>query len=649
MKQAFTTFRPVTVVAVAIFFAVSAIAQNGSLRSDVQANFSNFEIADISVNGSRMNVRGPRSNIEIILTPHDMRASRYRAEVTGVDGRTSVDRGEVTTFVGSTSGGGVRVNKVTRGYEGFFEQNGERFFFESASSYSTMATAKDYVIYRMQDARREDTVGCSSHLVRKLEAGREMAGINALVPRRIELAIDADLEYINTLGGIAPATNEILGILNTVEGLYQNELALTISVVYQHSWTTADPYSGVNAEGMTRSFQAYWNVNFPHSAIPRDTAHLFSGKQNVQSQGWAFIGAVCSNPTFAYGMSGYISWAPGKHLLTGHEIAHNLGANHVDTPQSCGSTMMNLQLSGSTPLTFCQYSRDEIGNYIAATSCLTSPTACKFDFDEDAKADVSIFRPLQGEWWVSRSSNGSNGAAQFGSSTDKIVPTDFTGDGKTDIAIFRPANGNWFVLRSEDSTYFAFPFGTNGDVPVPADFDNDGKSDAAIFRPSTSTWYIGRSTGGTTISQFGIAGDVPIPADYDGDGNTDVAIFRPSTATWWLSRSSAGTVAFQFGTATDKPVPGDYTGDGKADVAVFTSSTGVWSVLRSEDASFFAFPFGTVGDIPSPADYDGDGKFDAGVFRPSNSTWFIQRSTAGTLIQQFGIAGDIPIPNAFVR
>ena len=281
-----------------------------------------------------------------------------------------------------------------------------------------------------------------------------------------------------------------------------------------------------------------------------------------------------------------------------------------------------------------------------AASTIRSP----FDFDGDSKTDLSIFRPGPGEWWYLRSSNGSNGAVAFGSGTDLLTPADFTGDGKTDVAVFRPSNGNWFVLRSEDFSFFAFPFGTAGDVPSPGDFDGDGRADATVFRPSNNTWFINGSAGGTIILGFGAAGDVPVNADYDGDGLSDIAIYRPSLGQWWVRRSSNASVfALTFGTSTDKAVQGDFTGDGKADAAFFRPSNGTWNVLRSEDFSFFAFPFGTATDVPTPGDYDGDGKFDAAVFRPSVSTWFVQRSTAGTLIQAFGIAGDLPVPNAYVR
>ena len=297
---------------------------------------------------------------------------------------------------------------------------------------------------------------------------------------------------------------------------------------------------------------------------------------------------------------------------------------------------------GSGPSTF--------GFTAARFFTVVTPTIeAPFDFDDDGKTDIGIFRPAVAEWWIQRSNGGPIFATQFGATTDRIVPADFTGDGRTDVAVWRPATGTWFVLRSEDFSFFAFPFGADGDVPAPDDYDADGKADAAVFRPSKGTWFVRRSTdGGTTIEAFGTNGDVPVPADYDGDGKADIAIFRPSNGQWWLNRSTAGLIATTFGMATDKPVQGDYTADLKADIAFWRPSTGEWFILRSDDFSFFSFPFGTAGDIAAPGDYDGDGRFDGTVFRPSDATWYSQRTTAGTLIQQFGTTGDRPIPNAFV-
>ena len=288
----------------------------------------------------------------------------------------------------------------------------------------------------------------------------------------------------------------------------------------------------------------------------------------------------------------------------------------------------------------------DINDADLSVSSSTSSTA--FDFDGDGKTDVSIFRPDAGQWWYLRSSDLNNAAFAFGTSSDKLVPADFTGDGITDVAFWRESTGEWFILRSEDSSFFGFPFGTSGDIPAPGDFDGDGIADAAVFRPSTATWFIQRSSdGGTTITPFGVAEDRPTIADYDGDGKDDIAIFRPSVSEWWQLRSQDGVIAYQFGASGDKTIQGDYTGDGKADVGIFRPSTGNWLILRSEDTSFFGFPFGTSTDIPSPGDYDGDGTFDAAVFRPSTNTWFYSGSTSGNVQLNFGIDGDIPIPNVY--
>jgi uncharacterized delta-60 repeat protein len=302
----------------------------------------------------------------------------------------------------------------------------------------------------------------------------------------------------------------------------------------------------------------------------------------------------------------------------------------------------------ATPVGYYQETRLALLRYQGGDSASPAIKA-PFDFDGDGKTDISIFRPTLGQWWYLRSSDSSNRAFQFGSSTDKIVPADYTDDGKTDIAVFNPSTGFWSILRSEDSTFYGFPFGTSGDIAAPADYDGDGRTDAAVFRPSNSTWFISKSSGGTSIQQFGATGDKPTVADYDGDGKADLAIYRVALGQWWYVRSSDGTNrAFQFGTATDKPIQGDYTGDGKADLAFFRPSTGEWFILRSEDSTFYGFPFGINGDIPASGDYDGDGRLDAAVFRPSNSTWYLNRSTSGIQIVGFGANGDQPVPSTFV-
>ncbi len=267
-----------------------------------------------------------------------------------------------------------------------------------------------------------------------------------------------------------------------------------------------------------------------------------------------------------------------------------------------------------------------------------------FDFDGDGRTDVGIFRPLEGNWYLDRSNAGLS-IFHWGLDTDRLALADYDGDGKTDLGIYR--DGQWWYFNSGNQTIALEYWGTAGDIPIPSDFDGDGKADFVYFQPTTGAWFRKGSTGTISNVQFGLPGDIPLIADFDGDGKADPTIFRPTDGViWYMSSMNGLFYAHPWGQPGDIPVLGDYDGDGKTDAAVFRD--GYWRIFNSRDSSVTVYEWGYADDRPTPGDYDGDGKTDVAIYRPSNGMWFAMRSASGFFSQQFGLADDKAVPNAFL-
>ena len=650
----------------ALILSVSGFAQNGDLQRDLSDSFSEYKLSRLDANAAYRNANARQAltipttagNFDLNIMPHDLRTRNYRAEETTANGNFAVEKSAVTTFKGKVSGeieSEVRLTLDGAKIEGYFSTaNGRKFFVEPASHYSKFAKTGDFVVFDEKDFIKEKGFECLSELGEKIERGREIIGTRESATstlRVIEMATEADYAFVGELGGAAQANNEILSILNIVEGSYESQLGLSFDVVFQHAWSTPDPYDGTNASATLLSFKNFWNANYPTASVPRDLAHIWTSRSNLTGLGTSYLNTVCRAPTAAYGLSGRLNFGTVQYALSAHEIGHSLNANHVGLAQGCDNTIMIPIVSNLTPLDFCQYSRSEIGNFVATSGgCLSERilnSKTKFDYDGDGKADLSVFRPASGIWYLNQTSAGVASAA-FGVSSDKIVPGDYDGDGKTDLAVYR--SGIWYLQRST-AGFAGVAFGDSNDIPVPADYDGDGKTDLAVFRPANGTWYIQASRAGFSGVSFGQRGDIPLPADFDGDGKADINVFRPSNGGWYrLNSVNNQFYGTSFGQNGDKPLAADFDGDGKADLTVFRPANGAWYRITSSNNLFTATLFGAAGDVPTPADYDGDGKTDISVFRPETGVWYRYNSGSGAFAAYyFGASADVPTPAFYLQ
>jgi hypothetical protein len=363
-----------------------------------------------------------------------------------------------------------------------------------------------------------------------------------------------------------------------------------------------------------------------------------SGAGNVR-----IVGSLNSTANLTFSLNFYAN--PAADASGFGEGRQSIGTTTVAVPAGCRANF-NVTLPRTLANARCisATATDADGNTSEFSPCVAIKTATS-DYDRDGLADLTVWRPSDGNWYTLRSSDGGVGSIHFGQNGDRPAPGDFDGNGQTDYTVYRPADGDWYTLFNPGFNFTQTHWGLSADLPIPGDYDGDGIDDLTVWRGAGGTWYSVLSNGGPAVVQWGAGGDRPVSGDFDGDGRNDRAIYR--SGVWWIlnSRDNSSTVV-SFGLGTDRPVAADYDGDGKTDIAVFRPSDGVWYFLQSGAGhSFAAVQWGIASDTPVPADYDGDGRADPAIYR-GGVWWILRSSDGGFSTVSFGLPADLPIPAA---
>lgn len=284
---------------------------------------------------------------------------------------------------------------------GMISTDGEVYFLEPASRFFGEEVRGETLAYRLSDTDSEwDLNSCAAQEPgprerRRIEHQRrrgaartrtlsQVLGSTAAVvasaqAKRAELGMVADFKYFNTHG--AASANDIAEIVNSVDGIYQSELGVTVQVVTTVVFTTAgsDPFSTTtNPNSLLTDFNTWRNNNNknPSQALwGTDFAHLMTGRNLDGSViGIAFVGAVCSGQATGVDQD-FTTAANMLTLLVAHEMGHNFGASHdaqagspcVNAPNTF---IMNPVISSSLQQKFSDCSKSSINPFVAGASCL---------------------------------------------------------------------------------------------------------------------------------------------------------------------------------------------------------------------------------------------------------------------------------------
>ena len=655
------------------------VAKVREMKAAAESFMSGGQVSAVS-----LTVRIGGKDRKFKLEPHDIRAEGYRATMSSDRGAVE-DKSKVLLFKDDSAGEDFLRLAMIESPDGSEVMRG--FLHEGGVYYSLNSDStgkEDFMVMNqleheeVQGLLRECGVEASvARAAESLDFAAVTTG-NTGVLRELEIATEADFEYVSSLSSSASANAEILAILNSVDAIYQSQLGITVSVAFQNTWTVSnDPYTSSDATTLLNQFLNFWNSNFSNNNF--DVATLFTGRElNGSTAGIAFLDAACSR--FSYGLVQQFSRGLAVPV-TAHEIGHNLGADH----DVCGSNdnyLMCPSLRGSAN-TFSARSINQIDNFINSVGCL-SP--------------------------VDDGDNGGGSGVDGGGSGTPPAPPVIASIGDRSIGEGSNLSFTISVSDPDSSTVTlrasSLPQGatlSNGRFSWTPGFGTvDGVSSSVFTVSFTATDSTGlRDTETVIITvrninrapvfsnpsipqlRVGQMSNITVRAtDPDGDSVSYTASLplgasinsQTGVISWRPSSNQAGSFSItvvardEFGSADtlqinfavlpgevsnppDTPnnlTAGDIDGDDRAELLLHRASSGQGISAQATGSDVQFFDLASASEVPLMGDFNGDNFSDLARYNPADGRWRIQFSNTGaTTVLNLGGGTVLPFTGDF--
>lgn len=291
----------------------------------------------------------------------------------------------------------------------------EEYFIEPLYYYAEGVDRDQFVTYQHKDAVLS-TIGdyCAAelrdHKVDEFKHHAEDAQKSVGLCFEVEIAQAADFLMYQAFGSNVFATNnQVNGVLNNVQGNYDDEFADEIKFIIVTNFTATstgtDPWTTSTAAGtLLNSFRSWGPSGF---GITHDVATLWTDRNfDGGTIGIAYLGVICGGSRYNC-CENFTGNANLLRVVHAHELGHNFNASH----DGSGSGFIMAPSVNSTT-TWSNASINSIQNHYLSRTCLSScpptgtPPIADFAYTiidncapgEVAFTDISAGSPFNWSW-----------------------------------------------------------------------------------------------------------------------------------------------------------------------------------------------------------------------------------------------------------